>query len=940
MIRLHKVVAECVIGSVFAVEMSLSTVDLCVVVLYLVGILFLGLWAGSKTKDLGDYAIAGKVYGVPMLLMTMVATDMDSETAMGEASLMYEDGFISVVMIISWAWFGYWLASRFLFNRMGNRFNGMISAPDIIQKYYGSAPRIFASVAALISGVGFAGIQIMALGVISSQLMGLSREYGMIAGGLITVTYSSLGGIRAVAVTDAVQFVLLISVLPIIASLAMYNVGFKQVLDTLPPEHFLFLDHPNVNLYACDLVRVLCMYYFFGPSTVQRYLMAQDKRQISKVFRFRMLIDTMVFFVVLSIVLSTTAQCRIEDPESVVIVAIDTFVPPVLKGIAVVGILAILMSTIDSTLNTAGIIACHNIARSFFKNKKIPHELVVVRATTFTAGLLAILFALNSKGIFITDMYAGAAWGLVGAPSVFFVFQGLRVKPIMFWINLGIVGTTFLHCRLILEYSSLICSAICAVCSFLTYTLSIYIYNKGDIWDPEAFVQDEVEFVDSRDRFKHRVSFREKLSRLLSTSGVSNLIRESMILTRNEPMITASFICLLYTIPFFMWSYHDPELYPEMVALRLISAALAAPIFFKNYWNPKAVRYFPHYWYFVLFFALGYTSSYMLLCEFRNPVWVCNAAMAVVILMISVPWQAFMLILLSGFALAWMTLQIKYSYTEIAPMEFGSLDFDAIYNILYILGAFLVVGVIFAGRRQKAFASQVEEANFYMGAMAHEARSPSVSMAMAMDGLISVMQEHLKHSGKETATMKISGKELKYMKVLMSQCRYLAKHVPQELSTILTSMRVDISNAKKVIFSARELLVESLNRFPVEEDFKGRIILEKGVDFNIRACREFIMNVFYNMYKNAINHALDRKGDNKLLISVGDNYIKFEDNGKGIKKAELPYIFERFYTSSNSGTGIGLSFCNSVMSDLGGYIECVSKEGEGTTFTLHFPQAR
>ena len=258
-----------------------------------------------------------------------------------------------------------------------------------------------------------------------------------------------------------------------------------------------------------------------------------------------------------------------------------------------------------------------------------------------------------------------------------------------------------------------------------------------------------------------------------------------------------------------------------------------------------------------------------------------------------------------------------------------------VYHISSDLSCLLVLSLLVV--RQKEFASKIEEADYYIGAMAHEAKSPTSSIAMSVENLLQVINDHSTEK-KDQITMNISKDVMGYYKRLKSSCEHMAKYAPHEIDTILMTSRKNISKADKEKFSVRKLVEESIHTFPLHEDFKGRIVFEGGMDFEVYGCRLFLRNVFYNMYRNAIAHALSKDGPEMLYVTVGSRWVKFEDNGKGIKKSELPYIFERFYTSSNSGTGIGLSFCQKVMLDLGGYIDCRSEEGVGTSFTLHFPR--
>ncbi len=76
-------------------------------------------------------------------------------------------------------------------------------------------------------------------------------------------------------------------------------------------------------------------------------------------------------------------------------------------------------------------------------------------------------------------------------------------------------------------------------------------------------------------------------------------------------------------------------------------------------------------------------------------------------------------------------------------------------------------------------------------------------------------------------------------------------------------------------------------------------------------------------------------------LNPGD-FIKLSvsDTGCGIDKQTLPHIFEPFFTSKGigKGTGLGLSTVYGIVKQNGGYIDCVSAVGEGTTFTLYFPR--
>ncbi|NMA67542.1 MAG: sensor histidine kinase, partial [Clostridiaceae bacterium] len=95
-----------------------------------------------------------------------------------------------------------------------------------------------------------------------------------------------------------------------------------------------------------------------------------------------------------------------------------------------------------------------------------------------------------------------------------------------------------------------------------------------------------------------------------------------------------------------------------------------------------------------------------------------------------------------------------------------------------------------------------------------------------------------------------------------------------------------------------------------------------------------------NIIKNCIEHT-PRGGKIGIEFSETSLFtiIKICDNGEGIPKKDLPYIFNRFYKGSNSdkdSIGIGLAMAKSIIESQGGTIEVKSSEHEGTEFTLKF----
>lgn len=98
------------------------------------------------------------------------------------------------------------------------------------------------------------------------------------------------------------------------------------------------------------------------------------------------------------------------------------------------------------------------------------------------------------------------------------------------------------------------------------------------------------------------------------------------------------------------------------------------------------------------------------------------------------------------------------------------------------------------------------------------------------------------------------------------------------------------------------------------------------------------MQVFLNLFQNAI----DARGERPLSIQISsyrlDNFVRitFTDNGTGVPPAIQEYIFDPFFSTKDSGTGLGLSVTKKIIQNHNGTLKMSSNQN-GTTFTISIP---
>lgn len=118
--------------------------------------------------------------------------------------------------------------------------------------------------------------------------------------------------------------------------------------------------------------------------------------------------------------------------------------------------------------------------------------------------------------------------------------------------------------------------------------------------------------------------------------------------------------------------------------------------------------------------------------------------------------------------------------------------------------------------------------------------------------------------------------------------------------------------------------------------------IESDENYDITGDKDKLKQIFINLISNALKFS-ERDGEVRINLYGGDKNITVEvkDNGIGINKEDLPFIFERLYRGDKSrheiqGSGIGLTIVKNIVQLHSASIDVESEEGQGTTFRVLF----
>lgn len=161
------------------------------------------------------------------------------------------------------------------------------------------------------------------------------------------------------------------------------------------------------------------------------------------------------------------------------------------------------------------------------------------------------------------------------------------------------------------------------------------------------------------------------------------------------------------------------------------------------------------------------------------------------------------------------------------------------------------------------------------------------------------------------------------------------------VSSLLKFSKIDAGTVqfKKDPISVRTLFQKSLEPVLIPMDIKEQTVSIKGDDaVSFLGDLNWTAEAVINILKNCVEHTPE---GGEISISFAENALYTEviiaDNGKGIPKEELPYVFQRFYKGKNASedsVGIGLALSHSIITSQNGDINIKSEKGIGTQFHI------
>ncbi|NLJ89444.1 MAG: HAMP domain-containing histidine kinase [Clostridiales bacterium] len=210
----------------------------------------------------------------------------------------------------------------------------------------------------------------------------------------------------------------------------------------------------------------------------------------------------------------------------------------------------------------------------------------------------------------------------------------------------------------------------------------------------------------------------------------------------------------------------------------------------------------------------------------------------------------------------------------------------------------------------------------HMADISHQLKTPLTSMMVMTDLL---QDDNLPDVKRKEFVSKISSQ---------------LKRIEWLVSSLLTISKLDagVIEMKPATVLSKDVIDASLEPFLINLELRDITYKVTGSNKIIRCDSYWTREAMINIIKNCIEHT-PRGGHLDILVDDNPLYseIIIQDNGSGITKKDLPYIFTRFYRGTNSSkdsVGIGLSMSKSIIQSQGGDISVESELGKGSRFHI------
>lgn len=914
----------------------LMSIDLTIVLVFLFLTLFIGLGQGKKNKNIKDYALGNRDFSTGALVATIVATWVSGSGFFIGLSNTYSNG-IQYVIASSGLALSFVFMAFVLIPRM-DKFLGKISVASAMGELYGKNVRMVIALFGVFASTGLIAVQFKVFGNVVSYFLNLPNYQGIIISASIVTFYSAFGGIRAVTFTDVLQIFTLGIAVPIIGVMIWNHAHFNG---------FIFseaIQHPKFNPFGITqwsslqiFSMISLMMYFAIPAmeqpVFQRMSMAKDVKQSKQAF---ILAAMLILLIPLTIKWVGFLMFNLNpdlDSKNLFGHIIENYTYPGLKGLMIAGVIAMVMSTADSHINSSSVLFAHDICRPL----KIPekYELFISKIFALILGLCAIKLAFGNKNLLDTILTTYGFYQSIAAIPVMLTIMGFRSTTLS--ISIGMF-TGFIS---ILAWELLDIAAngifVAMIANLVALLGSHYLLRQKGGWikEKKKYRKPFCRIVTLIEKIKNidYIDFCKKKAPKNELSYVGFGIHIILFTVTTMYSIEAQFNTFKHSIILVLYQI-------MMVSGVALCTYPLWPARFNSSLAPKII------WPIMVFTILVLFNTFLVMSGTGSQLQFAMFSINLVITAMLLGWKVGAPLITIGIIVTRM-LYYQLGLSDTNNPEFEPPAFLVIYTLMIIWS----IVMLFIKPQEDTIENQETQISDFtvrvhdqekeidrLGSTAqrilnnvnHELRLPVGNVINFAEMLSTDLEEYNK-----------TGRQ-KLVDGVLANSRRLSSMILNMLD--LMTLDAKKMNLDKTLVNFSELLTKRIsackNMYLKEKNLS--IIAKIEEDIQIKIDPNYIKQLIDNLIINSITYS--ENGKITITLSKNNNTLLFSisDEGKGIAQKDIYDIFTPFRIGQNTetqaeGRGIGLALCKAVVESHGGTITAESDGKNGSTFTFKIP---
>ncbi|NRB10779.1 MAG: hypothetical protein HRU35_04095 [Rickettsiaceae bacterium] len=923
--------------------------DIVIFVIFVVVTLVVGILSSRGVTNISQYALGGRNFSTMALSATIIATWISGGLFSYSLSETYKNGLHFIIPLLG-DFFVFVIIGYVLVPRMGE-FLGKLSIAEAIGSLYGKNSRLIIAVIGIFVCAGITAIQFKVSSTLMGLLFGINSFDATLISAVVVIFYSTFGGIRAVTFTDILQFLVFAVVIPIVTftiwqSFNDYNLVFKIISDNPMFDYKNVFDYQHPRFFS----NISLLFYFMlprlNPALFQRVSMAKNINQATKAFLiagiFCILIDLLICW---TGVLLFTVDSSL-DPKNLFSSLVNNYSITGFKGFVIAGVMAMIMSSSDSYINSSSVMFSHDFCR-YFKFIKIKDELLVSKIFSCCVGIFAFILALNSKTILgLLMMTMGFYNSVLTIPFLLAIF-GFRSSSKSFFIA-AMSGVIVSLVWQIYFKNSTIDSAIPGMFANLVALFgSHYLLKQPGGW---VGLKDGGRFAKLKKEKKYK--WQKRINKIKNFNFVEFCYKNKPESEATYPLFALFSIAAIYsgmfTIEETVRSMHADILDKFFHSVIILSSMfLTCPMWPASL---KSNKFIGVAWNFSLFYILIVVSSFQVIISDFDSFQAMILMMNIIILGLLSRWYVALFMTIIGVIISVQFFKL-YMGVDSLPGNMGSLQFQLVYTLLLSSSALLV----FVKPDQEEFEISKEK-NVYFNQKIADMESeikknenikseflynlPILSdmPLVKIDSLIRFLDKNFDKLSRESIYKYLleidnSGDELK---AYIDNLTDLSKLTIGNYQLNLENVNLGELVYKRVKFCQKIYLNEEK-----KESLQFYLDIEDNIVFPCD--KRYMTKVIDNIIINAIQYTDDGEININLTKDYKTNKILFtvSDQGMGIPKNELYDIFAAFTIGSKNksvitGKGIGLAVVKEIVKLHKGKVSAESEENKGATFFVEF----